>query len=480
VSPSGSPFDLSVRRRVHIVGVGGPGMSAIALVLAQMGHTVSGSDLRERAVLGRLRAAGVTVHIGHQRTHVVGCDAVTWSTAVPLHNVEIQEAQRLDIPGLRRAEILAAICAEARALAVAGTHGKTTTSSMLMLILAEAQLRPSFVIGGDVADMGTGAHWSGEDWMVVEADESDGTHLELPLAGTILTNIDRDHLDHFGSFEAVVASFDTYLAGVDGPRVLCLDDPLVAELAERHECVTYGLSPEADVRAVDLEPVDGSFRFRIQFAADDAGQSNLEPVELLLPLRGVHNVVNATAAVALATRIGVDPSVAAEALSRFGGVARRFDIRGVEAGATFVDDYGHLPGEIAAVLAAARGSGDGWQRVVAVFQPNRYHRIAEMWRDYESAFVDADVVVLTDIYASGTEPIPGVTGKLIVNAVTEAHPEARVVWLPQREDLIGFVAAEVRSGDVCISFGCGDIATFPDEVLERRRERAGAATGEAR
>ena len=452
-------------------------MSAIALVLAQMGHTVSGSDLRERSVLGRLRAAGVTVHIGHQRDHVIGCDAVTWSTAVPVHNVEIQEAGRLGIPSLRRAAMLAAICDQSRSLAVAGTHGKTTTSSMLMLVLAEAGLRPSFIIGGDVADMGTGAHWSGEEWMVVEADESDGTHLELPLAGTILTNIDRDHLDHFGSFEAVVASFDEYLAGVDGPRVVCVDDPLVAALAQHHECVTYGLSEGADVRAVDLEAVNGSFRFRIEFAAQMSGRPDGGSVELLLPLRGVHNVSNATAAVALAVSIGVDPVVAAAALSRFGGVARRFDIRGVDAGATFVDDYGHLPGEIAAVLAAARDSGDGWQRVVAVFQPNRYHRIAEMWRDYESAFVDADVVVITDVYASGTEPIPGVTGKLIVNAIAEAHPTARVVWLPQRDDLIGFVADEVREGDVCISFGCGDIATFPDEVLGHRAARAGEISG---
>lgn len=456
-------------------------MSAIALVLAQMGHTVSGSDLRERSVLGRLRAAGVTVHIGHQRDHVIGCDAVTWSTAVPMHNVEIQEAERLGIASLRRAAMLAAICDQARSLAVAGTHGKTTTSSMLMLVLAEAGLRPSFIIGGDVADMGTGAHWSGEEWMVVEADESDGTHLALPLAGTILTNIDRDHLDHFGSFEAVVASFDEYLACVDGPRVLCVDDPLVAALAQRHECVTYGLGEGADVRAVDLVAVSGSFRFRIEFAdriaAQTAQHRDAGSVELLLPLRGVHNVSNATAAVALAVSIGIDPAVAAEALSRFGGVARRFDIRGVDGGATFVDDYGHLPGEIAAVLAAARDSGDGWQRVVAVFQPNRYHRIAEMWRDYESAFVDADVVVITDVYASGTEPIPGVTGKLIVNAICEAHPTARVIWLPQRDDLISFVADEVRDGDVCISFGCGDIATFPDEVLGHRAARAGVIGG---
>jgi UDP-N-acetylmuramate--alanine ligase len=469
-------IDLSRRRRIHIVGVGGPGMSAIALVLAQMGHNVSGSDLRERSVLGRLRAAGVTVHLGHDRRHVIGCDAVTWSTAIPVSNVEIDEANRLGIRAMRRAEMLAAICGQARSLAVAGTHGKTTTSSMLMLILAAAGLRPSFVIGGDVADMGTGAQWTGETWMVVEADESDGTHLELPLAGTILTNIERDHLDHFGSFEAVIESFDEYLAGVDGPRVVCADDPLVRELSQRHDCITYGLSADADVRAVNVTPAGGSLRFSVEFAPARSPESEsigeVESVELLLPLRGVHNVVNATGAIALATRLGVSAQTAAEALSRFGGVARRFDIRGVDAGATFVDDYGHLPGEIAAVLAAARSSGDDFERVVAVFQPNRYHRIAEMWSEYGSAFVDADLVVITDIYSSGTEPIPGVTGKLIVNAVAEAHRDARVVWLPQRTDLVRFIASEVRPGDVCISFGCGDIASFPDEVLSVRRRAA--------
>ncbi len=241
------PLDLARQQRLHVVGVGGPGMSAIALALAQMGHRVSGSDLRERPVLDRLRAAGVVVHVGHNRAYVHGCDAVTSSTAVPADLNELDEARRLGLPVLSRAGMLASICACARSLGVAGTHGKTTTSSMLMLILAEAGLRPSFVIGGDVTDMGTGAQWTGGEWFVVEADESDGTHLELPLHGTILTNVETDHLDHYGSFECIVAGFDRYLRQVAGPKVVCGDDPVAARLAAEHGAITYGTSKGVDV-----------------------------------------------------------------------------------------------------------------------------------------------------------------------------------------------------------------------------------------
>jgi UDP-N-acetylmuramate--alanine ligase len=427
-----------------------------------MGHVVSGTDLRDHPVLERVRAAGVEVTIGHDRALVHGVDAVTASTAVPPHNVELDEAHRTGVTVLSRAGMLASICAQARTVAVAGTHGKTTTTSMLMLVLAAAGLRPSFVVGGDVSDVGTGAQWTKSDWLVVEADESDGTHVELPVHGALLTNVEVDHLDHYGSFDAIVASFDRYLGQAAGPRVVCGDDPVALELARRHGAVTYGLGASCDVRAVDVRADEGVFTFDVV-----RGDDRLGPV--VLPLRGIHNVVNALGVIAMADELGVDVAHARDALARFGGVARRFDVHGVDDGATFVDDYAHLPTEIAAVLAAARGSGDGWQRVVAVFQPNRYNRIAEMWADYQDAFVDADVVVLTDIYPSGTTPIPGVTGKLLVNAVTAAHPEQRVVWLPRRDDLVAFLAREVRSGDVCVSMGCGDIATLPSEVLDARR-----------
>ncbi len=436
-------------------------MSAIAIALAQMGHNVSGVDLRERQVLDRLRAAGVTVHVGHHRSHVVGCDAVTASTAIPPDLNELDEARKLGVATLSRAGMLAAICAQAKSLAVAGTHGKTTTTSMLMLILAEAGLRPGFVIGGDVNDMGTGAQWTGGEWFVVEADESDGTHLELPLHGTILTNIDTDHLDHYGSLDELEHSFDRYLAQIPGPKVVCVDGERSARVAARHDSISYGLAAGAEFRAVHLEPDHGSFHFDVERDGEVIASVHL-------PLRGEHNVVNATGALALAVAIGVDPTVAAEALSRFGGVARRFDIRGHDGGATFVDDYAHLPTEIDAVLRAARDSGDSWQRLVAVFQPNRYNRMAEMWRDYADAFTAADLIVLTDIYPSGTDPIPGITGKLVVNAVLDEHPDARVVWLPRRDELVGYLASHVTAGDVCISMGCGDIASLPDEVLAAR------------
>ena len=465
--PPRPPLELSIAHRLHVVGVGGPGMSAVAIALAEMGHVVSGSDLRDHPVLERVRAAGVEVHIGHDRALVHGVDAVTASTAIPDRNIELDEARATGVTVFSRAGMLASICARAQSLAVAGTHGKTTTTSMLMLILAQAGMRPSFIVGGDVTDLGTGAQWTHGDWLVVEADESDGTHLELPLFGTVLTNVEADHLDHYGSFDGIVAGFDDYLGHIEGPKVICGDDPIGAELSRRHGGVTYGLGADCDVRAVDVRATSGSFRFGLTRRGVDGTAELLG--EISLPLRGLHNVVNATGAAAMALSVGVAFDDIAAALARFGGVARRFDVRGIDGGATLVDDYAHLPSEIDAVIRAARDSGDSWRRVVAVFQPNRYHRIQEMWQEYALAFTGADLVVLTDIYASGTVPIPGVTGKLIVNAVTEADPSRRVVWLPRREDLVSFLAGELRDGDVCISMGCGDIATLPSEVLDVRR-----------
>ena len=467
------PVDLSTAQRLHVVGVGGPGMSAIAIVLAEMGHRVSGSDLRERSVLERVRAAGVDVHVGHDRAHVAGCSAVTASTAVPASNIELDQAAKSGIAVLTRAGMLSSICAQARSLGVAGTHGKTSTTSMLMLIMSAAGLRPSFIIGGDVTDMGTGAQWTGGEWLVVEADESDGTHLELPLFGSILTNVEVDHLDFYGTEAAIVAGFDQYLARIDGPKVLCVDDPVCAELAGRHGAITYGTSPAAEYRAVDIVADHGSNTFAVTHAGVSLGT-------ITLPLRGIHNVRNALGALAMACSVGVEFDIAARALAKFGGVARRFDLRGLDGGATLVDDYAHLPTEISAVLGAARTSGDGWRRVVAVFQPNRFNRMAIMSPAYRDAFVDADLVVLTDIYASGTAPIPGITGKLVVNAVLDAHPATRMAWMPRRADLVDYLAKELRDGDVCISMGCGDIGLLPDEVLQRRAELRASNNGGSR
>ncbi len=454
-------FDLSQPRAVHVVGVGGPGMSAIAIALAEMGHTVSGSDIREQASLDRVRAAGVHVSVGHSRELVHGRDAITYSTAIPPANIERAEAVATGVPALHRSGMLAAICAQAKSIGVAGAHGKTSTASMLMLILAHADWHPSFIIGGDVTDMGTGAQWTGGEWLVVEADESDGTHLELPLHATILTNVEADFLDFYGSFDEMVDGFDRYLGQIDGPKVLCLDDPVCARLSERHGTLTYGTTTDADYVACNIRSGSGAVTFDVVHGGRVLGS-------VALPLRGMHNVRNATAALAMALTIGVPFDTAAAALAKFGGVARRFDVRGIDDGVTFVDDYAHLPAEIAAVLAAARGSGDGWRRVVGVFQPNRFNRMATMSPDYRDAFVDADLTVVTDIYASGTTPIPGITGKLVVNAVLDAHPSSTMVWMPRRDDLVDYLARNLRAGDVCVSMGCGDISTLPDEVQRRR------------
>ncbi|MBU3688279.1 MAG: UDP-N-acetylmuramate--L-alanine ligase [Acidimicrobiales bacterium mtb01] len=450
-------FDLSATRRIHVVGVGGPGMSALAIVLAQMGHRVSGSDVRETAVLDKVRAAGVAVTIGHDPGLVSGCDAVTYSTAIPLDNVEVRAARELGLRLMHRSGMLAAVCARSEALGVAGTHGKTTTSSLLRAALSS--LSPSFVIGGDVIDLGTGAAWTGGRHIVVEADESDGTYRELPLRGAIVTNIDVDHLDHFGTFADLQRDFAAFMAGVDGPVAVGWDDGIargVASVADPRRLVTYGADPSCTVRWTDVDARGDAMTFTVH---GGFGRRSVR-----LPLRGIHNVANACGALALATEIGVDIDEAIRGIESFGGVGRRFDVVGRADGATFVDDYAHLPREIAAVLAAARAGGE-WKRVVAVFQPNRYNRMATMADEYGDAFVDADVVVLTDIYSSGTAPIPGVTGHLVVDAVRRNHPAARVEWVADRADLARAVSTLVEPGDVCISMGCGDIEFLPREIL---------------
>jgi UDP-N-acetylmuramate--alanine ligase len=462
-------FDLSRPRRIHVVGIGGPGMNAIAQVLCEMGHQVSGSDIHESEVLDRLRALGVSIIVGHDATVVQNCDVVTASTAIPVANIELVAAVAQSIPVLSRAQMLSAICALKQSVAVAGTHGKTTTSAMLMHILTTAGLQPSFVIGGDMHGLNLGAGWRNGKHLVVEADESDSTHLALPLFGSILTNVDVDHLDHFATFDKIVESFEQYVKKIDGPKVMCADDAMTAKIAAKQACRTYGRSINADVRAVNVVLAEGRSRFDVE--ARQSGSSSLQVLvgSVDLPLRGEHNVLNATAALTMAMELGVEFVVAAQALSSFRGVARRFDMRGVDQGATFVDDYAHLPNEIVAVLRGARDATDTWSRVVAVFQPNRFNRMSVMSSAYADAFGDADVVVVTDIYSSGTTPIPGVTGKLVVDAIKNNHPGKRVEWIAQREELVSFLASTLTSGDLCISMGCGDVAQLPDEVISLRQ-----------
>lgn len=458
-------LNLNEHMRLHVVGVGGPGMSAIAACLTQMGHEVTGSDIKTSDVIDRLSGLGIQINIGHDSSVVLGCRAVTASTAIPRSNIELVEAQQNGVEVLTRAAMLAAICAMRPTVAVAGTHGKTTTTSLLVRIFAEAGLDPNFVVGGDVLDEGVGARWTGSPWTIVEADESDGTHLELPLAASILTNVDSDHLDQYGDLQGIATGFHKYLHGIHGPVVVCIDDPLIAGMEKPTHTVTYGFSSDAMYQCHSIEAQNGETSFAITRKVSGIHSDDLNVV---MSLRGRHNVLNVTGAIAMAATLGVDPQVAIAAVAKFGGVGRRFEIIGNTQGITFVDDYAHLPREISAVMSAAKTSDDRWSRVVAVFQPNRYNRMAIMSDEYADAFVDADVVVITDIYASGTKKIEGVTGRLVVDAITQAHPDCEVLWHAERETLAEFVNQVVRDGDVCISMGCGDVEFLPREILNLR------------
>jgi UDP-N-acetylmuramate--alanine ligase len=443
-------IDLTQLRRIHVVGVGGAGMSAIAEVLAAMGHHVSGSDAAEFPVLARVRDAGVDVHVGFDPANLHGADVVAVSTAWLDGNVEVDEARRRGIPVLRRAEALGAICALRRTIAVAGTHGKTTTSALLATILLGAGRKPSFIVGGQLRGVGTGARWDDGEWLVVEADESDGTFLELPAEVAIVTSVEPDHLEHWGGFEPLEQAFGAFVGGA-AASVVCADDPGAAGLGSRPGVTTYGFAEAADERILSYEGGRAQARF------------SLAEGEVTLPLPGRHNTLNAVAAITAAARAGVAFADAAAALAGFQGVARRFDRRGEAGGVSYVDEYAHLPTEVRASLATA---ADGaWRRVVCVFQPHRYSRTAALWQDFAHAFDDADVLVVTDVYPAGEPPRPGVTGKLIVDAVLDVQPHRRVAWAPTRAALTTFLRRELRPGDLCLTLGAGDLTTLPTELL---------------
>jgi UDP-N-acetylmuramate--alanine ligase len=421
-----------------------------------MGQTVSGSDLKATAELERLVSLGVDARVGHDRSHLDGVDVVTISTAIPETNLEVREARQRGIPVLRRAEVLAAITATRRSVAVAGTHGKTTTASMLALVMVEAGLRPSFIIGGDINEVGSGAAWGTGQWLVVEADESDGTFLALHPEVALVTNVEPDHLDYYGSLEAMQDAFRRFLAGGQG-RVVCGDDPVAARLGAEVGAVTYGTGEDADYRIVDVSTGRSSCRFSIRHDGQSLGE-----FQLVVP--GVHNVRNACGAVVSGVLAGADVDAARRALGRYGGVARRFEFRGERDGITFVDDYAHLPSEVRAALAAARDGG--WERIVAIFQPHRYSRTASLWQDFADAFGDADVLVVTDVYGAGEAPRPGISGRLILEAVAGAHDSLDARYLPGHHDLVGFLRTTLRSGDLCLTLGAGDLTALPDELLE--------------
>ncbi|MDG1367993.1 MAG: UDP-N-acetylmuramate--L-alanine ligase [Acidimicrobiales bacterium] len=457
--------DLSTPRRVHLVGAGGAGMGAIATVLHAMGHTVSGSDLKGGPVLERLRVEGMEMHVGHDPAHVGDAELVAISTAIPDQNSEVTAARERDLPVLRRKDILPAISAQRRTIVVAGTHGKTTTSSMLAMALVEADAHPSFIIGGDVNEIGSGAVWAEGDWFVIEGDESDRTFLSLGAEVAVVTNVEPDHLETYNNDPAQLEAAFVEFASAATTRVYCADDAGARALAALVPGVTYGTAEDADYRMVDIERARASVSFRIV-------HGDIELAQVELPTPGIHNARNACAAIVTTVLIGADADGAARALGRFGGVARRFEFRGVVDGITFVDDYAHLPTEVEAAIQAA--SDGGWNRVMCVFQPHRYSRTAALWQDFARSFDGADTVVVTDIYSSGETPRPGVTGKLVADAVLDANAWASVAWMPRLDDVASWLASRLRPGDLCLTLGAGDLTGLPDQVIGRLSGRGAA------
>ena len=448
-------IDLERPQHVHVVGVGGAGMSAIASVLTAMGHTVSGSDARDSAVLERLAAAGVTTHVGHTSDEVAAADLVTISTAVRDDNVAVIAAHAAGVPVHSRAEMLAAICAQRSTIAVSGTHGKTTTTSMLALILVEAGWRPSFIIGGDVNEIGGGGVWGDGDWFVVEADESDGTFLQLPRKAAIITNVAADHLDYYGTYDAVRDAFARFARETEGPVVVG-DAPDLLELVEgTRNAVSVGLDDHSRYTVDEIERERSTVRYRLRRGPHVVGKYTM-------PTPGLHNVRNAAVATAMALELGVPVDATQHALSRFTGVARRFQFRGNFHGADYVDDYAHNPEKVAAAVSTAL---DGkWDRVVVVFQPHLYSRTQMLAHEYAHAFDGADHVIVTDIYGSRESPVPGVTGHLIVDAVRAARPNLGVTWLPGRADLAEHLVGVMQPGELCLLLSAGDLTSVPDEV----------------
>jgi UDP-N-acetylmuramate--alanine ligase len=461
--------DLSRPRRVHIIGIGGAGMSAIATVLLGMGHSVSGTDASDSERLRRLAARGADVHVGHDPRWLDAANVVAISTAIPMANVEVIEAVRRGLRVWRRSELLAAICNQRRTIAVAGTHGKTTTSAMLALILRQGGLLPSYIIGGDLAGVGPGAAWEpGGQWLVVEADESDGTFLDLGAEAVVVTSVEPDHLDFYGDEGTLRAAFARFVGQATGPRVLCADDAGAAALvdvpAPPGGFLTYGTSEVAAVRIQDVTLGRAGSRFSVR-----VGETSHGMFELATP--GLHNVRNAVAALTMAEALGVSWEVGGAALAAYHGVGRRFDWRGERGGVTFIDDYGHLPGEVAAMMAAV--AAGGWGRVVVVFQPHRYSRTASLWPAFADAFAGADVLLVTDVYSAGEPGRTEVTGQLIVDAVRAAHPGLDVRYVPTLDTAAAELQGVLRPGDLCLTMGAGDLTTLPDRFLG-----PGAGTGD--
>jgi len=446
---------------IHFIGIGGIGMSGIAEVMMNLGYTVQGSDAADNANVRRLSEKGIRTFVGHRAENVEEAALVVVSTAIQRDNAELVAARERRLPVVRRAEMLAELMRFKSCVAIAGTHGKTTTTSLVATLLDAGALDPTVINGGIINAYGTNARMGAGEWMVVEADESDGTFLKLPADVAIVTNIDPEHLDHFGSFEAVKDAFRRFIENIPfyGFAVMCIDHPIVQDLVghiEDRRIITYGENPQADVRLIDIDLRGGQSRFRVMIRDRRPG-FRLEMEDLVLPMPGKHNALNATAALAVAHELGVSPDAIRKALAGFGGVKRRFTRTGEWNGAIIFDDYGHHPVEIAAVLRAARASTDG--NVVAVVQPHRYTRLQSLFDDFCTCFNDADTVIVAPVYAAGEAPIEGIDRDGLVSGLkSRGHRDALALERP--EDLAGLVADRARPGDYVVCLGAGTITQW--------------------
>ncbi|MGY4306795.1 UDP-N-acetylmuramate--alanine ligase [Bradyrhizobium sp. USDA 4369] len=446
---------------IHFVGIGGIGMSGIAEVLCNLGYTVQGSDAADNANVARLREKGIAVSVGHKAENVAGADVVVVSTAIKRDNPELMAARAQRIPVVRRAEMLAELMRLKSCVAIAGTHGKTTTTSMVAALLDAGGIDPTVINGGIINAYGTNARLGAGDWMVVEADESDGTFLKLPADVAIVTNVDPEHLDHFKTFDAVQDAFRAFVENVPfyGFAVMCIDHPVVQALVgkiEDRRIITYGVNPQADVRLVDLSPANGGSRFKVVFRDRKSGVTH-EISDITLPMPGRHNASNATAAIAVAHELGISDEAIRKAIAGFGGVKRRFTRTGDWNGVTIIDDYGHHPVEIAAVLKAARESTSG--KVIAVVQPHRYTRLQSLFEEFCTCFNDADAVIVADVYPAGEAPIQGIDRDHFVLGL-RAHGHRNVLPLPKAADLAGIVKDLAKPGDLVVCLGAGNITQW--------------------
>jgi UDP-N-acetylmuramate--alanine ligase len=446
---------------IHFVGIGGIGMSGIAEVLANLGYQVRGSDVADSANVRRLRDKGIAVTVGHDARNIDGADVVVVSSAIKRDNPELVVARAQRLPVVRRAEMLAELMRLKRCVAIAGTHGKTTTTSLVAALIDAGGFDPTVINGGIINSYGTNARLGEGEWMVVEADESDGTFLKLPADIAIVTNVDPEHLDHFKTFDAVREAFRAFIENVPfyGFAVMCTDHPVVQALVGRIEdrrIITYGENPQADVRLTDLDHANGHSRFSVVFR-DRAGEIAHEIKRLQLPMPGRHNALNATAAIAVARELGIGDEMIRGALASFGGVKRRFTRTGEWNGIPIIDDYGHHPIEIEAVLRAARESSSG--QVIAVVQPHRYTRLATLFEPFCTCFNDADTVIVAHVYPAGEAPIAGADRDSLVQGL-RARGHRQVIALDGPRDIAGIVRRLGRAGDIVVFLGAGSITQW--------------------